>query len=296
MQTCCKSDEFEKNKKTYKYVKTQKHVVIVMRVSSWGKVAIGVLVLAAMLASFSGFVSPVYAAHGGHGGHHGGHGGYSGGGYSYSYLYYPYYYSYPYCSYGYGYYYGCYNGTYGYYGYPYYSYYSQPSQYQLTVNTNPSSLSGQVTGGGSYNSGTSASFSGPSTVQVSKDTRYVFTGWSGDFSSSSVSGSVTMDAAKTVTAGYQLQYYLTVNTQPSNVPSVQGSGWYNAGDMAPLSVPSTQTVSVGDGVRLVFSGWSVDGNNQGSTLSLQMNAAHVVTAQFKQQYYLKVLADRGFFW
>jgi ribosomal protein L37E len=163
----------------------------------------------------------------------------------------------------------------------------------LTVNANPSSLSGQVTGGGSYSSGASASFSGASVVQVSKDTRYVFTGWSGDFSGSSVSGSVTMDAAKTVTAGYQLQYYLTVNVQPSSVPSVQRSGWYNAGDMVSFSVPSSQAVSVGDGARLVFSGWSVDGNSQGSTLNLQMNAPHVVTAQYKQQYYLKVLSDRG---
>ena len=42
---------------------------------------------------------------------------------------------------------------------------------------------------------------------------------------------------------------------------MNGSGWYNAGDAATLTVPS-QTVGGADGTRLVFNGWSVDGNNQ----------------------------------
>jgi uncharacterized repeat protein (TIGR02543 family) len=102
-----------------------------------------------------------------------------------------------------------------------------------------------------------------------------------------------MDASKTVTAVYQLQYYLTVTVQPSNAPSPQGSGWHNAGDTVPLTAPS-QIVGGSDGTRLVFNGWSVDGNSQtGSVLSLQVNAPHSVTAQYKQQYYLKITTDQG---
>jgi ribosomal protein L37E len=60
-----------------------------------------------------------------------------------------------------------------------------------------------------------------------------------------------------------------------------------------LTVPS-QTVGGNDGTRLVFNGWSVDGNNQAtSSLSLQMNAPHTVVAQYKQQYYLTVMSDQG---
>jgi hypothetical protein len=167
-------------------------------------------------------------------------------------------------------------------------------QYTLTLNVNPSSLSGQVTGGGAYSAGSSASFStSQNVVQVSKDTRYVFSQWSGDYTGTSLSGSVTMDGAKTVTAVYQLQYLLTVTVQPSNAPSPQGSAWYNAGDSASLKVPS-QTLGGSDGTRLAFVGWSVDGNSPvTSSLNLQMNSPHTAVAQYKQQFYLTVSTDHG---
>jgi hypothetical protein len=49
------------------------------------------------------------------------------------------------------------------------------------------------------------------------------------------------------------------------------------------------------GSQLVFSGWTVDGssNQGGSALSLQMNAPHVVVAQYTQQYYLTVQSPQG---
>jgi ribosomal protein L37E len=240
----------------------------------------------------SGQVGQAYAyshgSHGSHGGHWSGGRWGGGGGYSSWYWYYPYYSSYyPYCNYGYYYTSVCnssyYNSAY---------YYGQPAQYQLTVTTNPSSVSSQATGGGSYNSGTSASFSTQNVIQASKDTRYVFKGWSGDYSGASASASITMDSSKTVTAMYQTQYLLSMSAQPSNAPSPQGGGWYNAGDTAPLSA-SAQTVGGGDGTRLVFTGWSVDGDNPGSTAGVQMNTPHTITAVYKQQYHLTVNSDQG---
>lgn len=229
---------------------------------------------------------------------------------SYSYTYYPYYYSsysYPYYSYYYPYYsnygnnynmgynYGYNNMGYNYgYNYGYNSYYSMPSNYQLTVSTDPSSL-GTVTGGGTFSSGSSASFSVTQTmIQSSPDTRYVFSHWSGDYSGVGTSGSITMNAARKIVAVYQLQYSLTVTAQPQSVPVPQGAGWYNAGDTATLTSPG-QTVAADSGSRLVFQGWSVDGQGTqtGATLSVKMDAPHSATALYNQQYYLKVLTDQG---
>ncbi|MGD0175779.1 MAG: hypothetical protein ABSC50_03015, partial [Candidatus Bathyarchaeia archaeon] len=181
---------------------------------------------------------------------------------SYGYYDTSYYYWYPY-SYYYGssYPYDCYYNNYGYYyGYPYYyygySYYNQPSNYQLTVATDPANLA-TVTGGGKFSQGTSASFSVTQTiVQSSSNTRYVFSHWSGDYSGVGSSGTVTMNGAMKVTAVYQLQYYLSVNAQ-QNAPVPEGTGWYNAGDTATLTSGSQV---IGDSSsRLVFQGWSVDG-------------------------------------
>ncbi len=183
-----------------------------------------------------------------------------------------------------------YNGYYYYGGYPA-SYYSTP-QYQLTVNTNPSTLGG-VTGAGTYGSGSTASFSANMTISQTPGTRYVFQGWTGAYSGTGNTGSITMTSSQTVTAQYQQQYFASVTQQPSAAPTPQGGGWYNAGSTASISVPS-QTVSQNAGSQLVFNGWTVDGNNQGgSTLSLQMNAPHTVVAQYTQQYYLTVQSPQG---
>ena len=211
--------------------------------------------------------------------------------YYYGYPYYRYYYSfYPYYYSTYPYYYSYY------YGYPsYYSnYYATPSSYTVTVATSPSNL-GTVTGGGTFTQGSSASFSiTQNTVQVSPNTRYVFSHWSGDFSGVGSSGTVTVNGAMTITAVYQEQYYLTVTAQPQSAPTPQGQGWYNASDTATLQ-NAGQTVGGNGGDRLLFQGWSVDGQNPqpSSSLSVVMNSPHSVTALYAQQYYLNVQTDQG---
>jgi len=221
-----------------------------------------------------------------------------GGGYYYGSYYYPYYYSnygYPYSSYGYPY--SSYGYPYSSYGYPYSSYgypYSSPSSYTLTVATNPSNL-GTVTGGGTYTPGSSASFSvSQTTIQVSPNTRYVFSHWSGGYSGVGSSGTVTVNGATAVTAVYQMQYYLSVQVQPQSAPTPQGQGWYNASDTASLQSPA-QTVGGDGGSRLVFQGWSLDGQGPQSnpSLNLVMNSPHNVTALYGQQYYLNVQTDQG---
>jgi len=221
------------------------------------------------------------------------------GGYYYnaSYPYYYYYYGYPYYYYyyGYPYYYYSYPYTYCYYGYGYYyGYYSTPNKYQLTVSTDPGNL-GTVSGSGTYTQGSSASFSITQTIiQVDPNTRYVFSHWSGDYSGVGSTGTITMNGPRNIVAVYQLQYQLNVLVQPATAPMPQGAGWYNAGSTVNLNVAG-QIIGGADNNRLVFQGWSVDGQSlqPSATLSLTMNSPHSVSAQYKQQFYLKVLTDQG---
>ena len=304
-----------------------------MRTSYLPKFAVAVLVLAAVVVLLTGQTAQVaatptcgsdrhpcnssgssgYSNYSGYSGHYGHYGHYGHHGYSYSYYYgynYPNYYgySYPYydyysanysynCSY-YDYYYGnygCSNYGYPYNYYGYYGYYNTPYQYQykLTVTTDPANLA-TVTGGGTFNQGSSASFSvTQTTIQSSANMRYVFSHWGGDYSGAGNSGTVTVNGAMNVIAVYQLQYYLSVQTQPQGAPVTQGAGWYNAGDTATLNSTSQP---VGDSSsRIVFQGWSVDGqsNQTGSSLSVNMNTPHSVAAEYKQQYYLNVQSDQG---
>jgi len=165
-------------------------------------------------------------------------------------------------------------------------------QYQLTINTNPSTLGG-VTGAGTYSSGSTASFSANQTISQSPGTRYVFQGWTGAYSGTASTGSITMNSAQTITAQYQLQYFASVTQQPSSAPTPQGGGWFNAGSTTMITAPS-QNVTLGPGSQLVFNGWTVDGSSQsGPTLTLQMNSPHNVVAQYTQQYYLTVQSPQG---
>jgi len=98
----------------------------------------------------------------------------------------------------------------------------------------------------------------------------------------------------TITAVYQLQYYLSVQAQPQNAPTPQGQGWYNSGDTVSLQ-NAGQTIGGDGGSRLVFQGWSVDsqGTQSGSSLNLVMNSPHSASAVYGQQYYLNVQTDQG---
>ena len=149
----------------------------------------------------------------------------------------------------------------------------------MTVATNPSSI-GSVSGGGSYNSGSSASFSvSQSTVQVSSNTRYVFDHWSGDYSGTGTSGTVTVNNPMTVTAVYQLQYYLNVQTDQG---AASGSGWYNAGSAAQISVSTP--ISTQYGVSIVFDSWQGDTQSSSQTTTVLMNGPKNVVATWQADY------------
>jgi hypothetical protein len=223
----------------------------------------------------------------------------------YDYGYYQYYYNYPsyynpynYTGYMYGYGYSPYDYGYYYNGNYYPGAYgsmqtSTPTTFELKVETNPAGV-GAVSGAGTYNKGTVAPFSITSpTVTEQAGQRYVFSSWSGDFTGTSPSGTVTLDSAKTVVANYQLQNYLDVSASPQGIVSVTGAGWYPSDASVTVgSVPLT--IPGAEGTQYVFQGWTIDAvPASGNTLSITMDKPHSVVAQYKTQYLLTVSSEYG---
>ncbi len=185
---------------------------------------------------------------------------------------------------------------YNYYYYPYYypssSYMNQMqashtfsylSEYMLTVN-NPQ---GQSIGQSGWKPNDSVvTLSTPDRVDKSDVERDVFKSWNVDgteMSSSSIT--LTMSIPHTATANYQTQYYLDVK---SDLGSPQGSGWYNQGDQATVSVlPEVPMTGFWGslGAKYVFNSWSgVTGSPNSPTAKVTMDNPMTVTAMWKPDY------------
>ena len=192
-----------------------------------------------------------------------------------------------------------YYGGYYTWNYPYYPYYyattvtQKANTFDLNVETNPAGIA-PVNGKGTYNDGTAASFSVTSLVVPSNtNQRYVFSYWSGDFSGTSPSGTVTMDSAKSVVANYQLQNLLKISVDPVGVTSVSGQGWYLPTDSLTIG-PVPSSISGGESARYVFQQWTIDSAPaSGTSVEITMNTPHTVIAHYKTQYLLTVSSDYG---
>ena len=164
------------------------------------------------------------------------------------------------------------------------------TEYELIVN----SVHGSPTGAGWYGSSVTANF-GVTSPDGTSGTRYVFTAWSGDSSSTSASASVLMDGPKTVTANWKTQYYLTfaqagVGSDFSvTVMTVNGTGygragyaaWANPGDVYTFSYASPLVVAANSEQYLLT---GVSGNS--SALSFTVSQPTTITGAYKTQYYL----------
>ncbi|MGC8600790.1 MAG: InlB B-repeat-containing protein, partial [Nitrososphaeria archaeon] len=123
--------------------------------------------------------------------------------------------------------------------------------------------------------GTQVSFSYQSPLLYSTGIQYVWTSTSG--LSSSQSATITATQSGSITGNYQLQYYLTMEANPSGAGSVSpNSGWYNAGAQVTISaVPNA-------GYR--FSGWVGIGSGSysgiGDPTVITMNAPITEIANF----------------
>ncbi len=142
------------------------------------------------------------------------------------------------------------------------------TQYYVTTSANPAS-GGSVSPSSEWvDAGTSVTFS--ETPNSGSGYQYIFTGWSGTYSSSSTSFSETVNGPITETASFSEQYYLLVSASPSNGGSVSGGGWYYPGSVAEVSEsPST---------GYHFVDWSTGSTS--SAISITMNGPESVTAYF----------------
>jgi hypothetical protein len=141
------------------------------------------------------------------------------------------------------------------------------TQYYLKVE--PTGI-GAPAGAGWYDAGTTASWSVTSPWPGTTGVRYI---------TSPTSGTVLMDAPKTVTVPWTTQYYLTVVSTYGNP---QGAGWYNAGSTAHWSV--TSPWAGGTGIQYVADPSSGD---------VLMDSAKTVTVSWTTQYYLTVVSAYG---
>jgi hypothetical protein len=151
-------------------------------------------------------------------------------------------------------------------------------QYYLTLATDPAGVN-TPSGEGWYDGGTYAPISTDEYVDiVSGSSRYRFVGWTTvdmpEITAPSLtSTTVLMDKAKTVTANYVTQYYLTVKTDPEGLVTISGEGWYDKCTYVDLTAPSVTCH--------VFVYWDVDGTPvSGNPITVHMDGPHTATAHY----------------
>jgi hypothetical protein len=129
-----------------------------------------------------------------------------------------------------------------------------------------------------------------SEVNESQGTRQLFTGWSGDASGNdTASNNIFITGPKIAIANWKTQFYLTVESDPTNVSSLVGSGWYDSGNQAAFS--ANAVVAATENTRLRFDHWTGDYTGHSSAGQVLMNRPQTVTANYLAQYLLAVQYD-----
>ena len=152
-----------------------------------------------------------------------------------------------------------------------------PQAYVISVSANPTN-GGTVSGGGTYNQGTSC------TVTASANTGYTFVNWTenGMTVSSHASYTFTVSGDRNLVAHFQAQpqnYNISVSANPTNGGTVSGGGTYQQGQSC------TVTATPANGYT--FQRWTENGQQ----VSTQANYTFTVTgdrtlvAQFQAQSY-----------
>jgi hypothetical protein len=159
------------------------------------------------------------------------------------------------------------------------------TQYLLSINPN----GGSTTASGWYqpNATVTVSAVNPSNVTANAS-RNLFSSWSGDFSSTSTTITVTMNKPVTLQANWVKQYYVTV-ISPTGSPS--GEGWYNAGSV--ITVGVQPTVQYPNSTRMIFNGWSSTTLGNNPTTQITVNSPTSLLAAWKTQYLITVQSEYG---
>jgi hypothetical protein len=164
-------------------------------------------------------------------------------------------------------------------------------EYYLKVETDLPEAS--VTGEGWYKDGSSASISADRMVEAGGETKHHFSYWSGDFSGSSTSGTITIDRSKTVIANYKASHRLQVKSSPMDVLGFIEDSWYEEGETRVVQ-SAPEIINADQGERYVFVSWYVDRLKvAGNPISVEIDEPHIVEARYGTQYYLDVRSLYG---
>jgi len=170
-------------------------------------------------------------------------------------------------------------------------------QFYLTLATNPSNVT-TPSGESWYYNGTDASISTDKNVNITLGaSRYQFRSWTTTnvtqiSNPNSPSTTVLMDNAKTVTANYITQYYLTVISTHGS-PALT-SEWFDSGTSIAANVTCPWPPEATD-TRYVCTGWTGTGSvsTSGTTTSVTftIDEPSSITWNWKTQYLLTVRTD-----
>jgi uncharacterized repeat protein (TIGR01451 family)/uncharacterized repeat protein (TIGR02543 family) len=120
----------------------------------------------------------------------------------------------------------------------------------------------------------------------------IFTGWSGDCTGSATTCPVTMDGARSVTAGFAPAFTLTVATAGTGTGTVTGTGIDCGLDCTePYAADSVVTLTATAAAGSVFTGWSGDCLGASLTCDVTMDAARSAIATFDAAFRLTVARD-----
>jgi len=160
------------------------------------------------------------------------------------------------------------------------------TQYKLTI----SSAYGNPVGDDWYDAGSSATASVTTPVDGGTGTRYSFTGWTGDVTSTSPTLSITMDSPHTLTASWKTQCLLTINPNGGTVDHT--TDWYDEDSSVTVSATTVANV-VSNQSRLSFKGWTGDVTSTSPSITVLMDSPKSLTANWNAQYYLRVVSSYG---
>jgi len=123
-------------------------------------------------------------------------------------------------------------------------------------------------------------------VPLSDTARLAFVGWQDGVTENP--RTVMLGGNVTLVAQYRMQYLLSVS---SPFP-VDGGGWHDANTSVLVAVKQP-VVDHGNDTRHVFTGWSGDVTGTGNTASIWIDGPKRITANWKQQFLLRVESSYG---
>lgn len=141
------------------------------------------------------------------------------------------------------------------------------------------SLTGSPAGAGWYNAGSTANVTVQPIVEFANGTRDVFTGWNITRVVQAPNFQLNVNSPMRLQALWKVQYILRV---VSSYGTPSGSGWYDAGSTAPVTVQSQ--IEYSNRTRRVFTGWIGDYSGTSSNFTLSIRKPMSVQAQWQTQY------------